>query len=328
MSLSLLIALLVLQLLSNSPIANLENTITNWTQATVAERLSPESSSVTIVNYEPFSSGNLINNDTELLKIVNQVEQTTKPLAWGVALKIDTETEPHPPIFDRANVIPACIERATTTSDSLSQTLCDRQSFITSLAKNLSNTSELLPLATAKSSWNSDALHRDLLHQILTKIDRVSSSRVFELSTAETKKLFDRKIVLVGIFDDLDAEIAPVARTAIEIDRLIRANNSQHPLALFMPQSIGERFLWVFLLSVLAGIVLWQLQWRLWLPLAIFTQIFSGGLLMIFGRGLPIFITAISMILVAVGIWAIKQIGRTINLPNLHNFLPTARNRS
>jgi hypothetical protein len=309
--------LLSIQLQATQPISTLEQSIVDRTQIAVMERISPEPSSVKIINYEPFSSGNIINNDTELLKIVERVEQASKPVAWGIALKIETNSQPK--IFDRANVIPECIDRAI-------KYLCDRPSFVTSLSKRyLSQHHNIGILAAQQLNGDADLLSRDLLAKILTKIDRLNSSQVLELSPAELKKQFDGKLILIGIFDEQDAVTTPLARSAIEIDRLIRAHHPRQPLPLYAPRSHGESFLWVFLWSSLAGLTRWRQRWRLWLPILIGCQIFITGLLLIYGQGLPILITTIAMMLVSTAIWTIDLIGRDRQLATVHNALPLAR---
>jgi hypothetical protein len=309
--------LLSIQLQATQSISKLEQTIVDRTQIAAMERISPEPSVVEIVNYEPFSSGNIINNDTELLKIVELVERSTKSVAWGIALKIETNSQPK--IFDRANVIPECIDRAIKYS-------CDRPSFVTSLSKRyLSQRYKIDTLTDRQLNWNADLLSSDLLAKTLTKIDRVNSSQVLELSPAELKKKFDGKLILIGIFDERDAVTTPLARSAIEIDRLIRAHHPQSPLPLYTPRSRGESFLWVFLWSLLAGLTRWRQRWRLWLPISIGCQILITGLLLIYGQGLPILITTIAMMLVSTAIWPIDLIGRDRQLATVHNSLSSAR---
>jgi hypothetical protein len=312
--------LLDIQLQATQPIFTLEQSIVDRIQIAVMERISPDPSLVKIINYEPFSSGNIINNDTELLKIVERVEQASKPIAWGIALKVETNSQPK--IFDRSNIIPECIDRSIKYS-------CDRPSFVTALSmRYLSRHPDLLRSVDRQLNWNADALDRDLLVHSLTKIDRLNSSQVLELSPAEIKKQFDGKLILVGIFDETESATTPLARSAIEIDRLIRAHHPHQPLPLYTPRSRGERFLWVFLWSLLAGLARWRSRWQLWLPIAIGCQIFIAGLLLIYGQGLPILITTIAMMLVSTTIWAIDLIGRDRRFATLHNSFPSARTKS
>jgi hypothetical protein len=309
--------LLAIQLQATQPIFALEQSIVNRIQIAAIEQISPDPSAVKIINYEPFSSGNIINNDTELLKIVERVEQASKPVAWGIALKIETNSQPT--IFDRANVIPECIDRSI-------QYSCNRPSFVTSLSKRyLSQHHNISTLADRQLNWNANALDRNLLAHSLTKIDRLNSSQILELSPAELKKQFDGKLILIGIFDEKESATTPLARSAIEIDRLIRAHHPRQPLPLYAPRSRGESFLWVFLWSLLAGLTKWRQRWQLWLPIAIGCQILVAGLLLIYGQGLPILITTIAMMLVSTAIWAIDLIGRDRRLATLHNSLSSAR---
>jgi hypothetical protein len=315
---SLVAAVLAIQLPAIPPISTLEQQIVDRTQIAIMERISPERSVVKIVNYEPFSSGNIINNDTELLKIVERIDRSSQPIAWGILLKIDTTTAPHPRIFDRANIIPECIDRAI-------QYTCDRPSFVASLLTRYLGDRPETRSIDRHSGGNANLLSRDLSAHILTKIDRLNSSKVWELSPTEIHKQFDGKLILVGIFDEKESATAPLATTAIEIDRLIRAHHPQHPLPLFNWQSRGVRFLWIFLWSLLAGLALWWRQWWLWLSIVLCGQLSIAVLLLIYGQGLSILTTTIATILVSTTIWTIKHIGGDSKLATLHNSLPPAR---
>ncbi|WP_310487709.1 hypothetical protein [Chamaesiphon sp. VAR_69_metabat_338] len=317
---SLVAAILALQLAAIPLISTLEQTIVDRTQIAASDRISPQPSVVKIINYEPFSSGNIINNDAELLKIVDRVDRVSQPTAWGISLKIDTTTTPHPLVFDRANIIPECIDRAIKYS-------CDRPVFVNSLlTKYLVSHSQHVAV-DRQLNWDSASLSNKLFAHILTKIDRINSSKVLELSPTELKKQFDGKLILVGIFDEQEPTTSLLAKTAIEIDRLIRAHHPQHPLPLFAPSSPGVRFLWVFLWSLLAGLAVWRRQWW-WLAIAICGQISIAGLLLIYGRGLPLAISEIAMMLVSTTIWAIKQIAIDPKLATVHNSLSPARKRN
>jgi hypothetical protein len=315
---SLVAAVLAIQLPAIPPISTLEQQIVDRTQIAIMERISPERSVVKIVNYEPFSSGNIINNDTELLKIVERIDRSSQPIAWGISLKIDTATAPHPRVFDRANIIPECIDRAI-------QYTCDRPSFVASLLKRYLGARPEARSIDRHSDENANLLSRDLSAHILTKIDRLNSSKIWELSPAEIHNQFDGKLILVGIFDEKESTTTPLATTAIEIDRLIRAHHPQYPLPLYTPRSRGVRFLWIFLWSLLAGLALWRRQWWLWLSIVLCGQLSIAVLLLIYGQGLSILTTTIATILVSTTIWTIKHIGGDSKLATLHNSLPPAR---
>jgi hypothetical protein len=316
---SLIATILALQLPAIPLISTLEQTIVDRAQIAVMAQVSPQPSVVKIINYEPFSSGNIINNDAELLKIVDRVERASQPAAWGISLKIDPATAPHPPILNRANIIPECIDRAI-------QYSCDRPVFVNSLlTRYLANYPQTQPV-DRQLSWNSASLSNHLFTHLLTKIDRINSSQVLELAPDQLKQQFDGKLILIGIFDDREPTTVPLAKTAIEIDRLIRAHHPQQPLPLYTAPSPGLRFLWVWLWSLLAGLALWRRQWW-WLAIALCGQISIAILLLIYGRGLPIFMTAIAMMLVGATICAIKHIGIDPKLATVHNSLPPARSR-
>ncbi|PSB55076.1 hypothetical protein [Chamaesiphon polymorphus] len=282
-------------LLAKVPI---EANIIDYIQTTTEAAISPQPSQVAIVNYDrAYFFGNTLNDDSELIEMVEKVERTTKQVTWGIDLNISN----NPTIFDRSNVVNRCNNHANTTNaDDPEPSSCDRQSSIEALLKR----SKLLPSGQHNLTWNSNLLTKNSLSRISAKIDRVNFSDIAKLSPSEIKKLFDSKIVLVGITNE--KEIAPFMRKAIELDRIIRANRPQNPLPLLGNRSIGLEFIWIFLWSVLAGIIMWQRQ--LFLPLAIGGQIAIAVLFLIFGQIVPIFITSIGILLVGGVIYTIEHL--------------------
>lgn len=80
------------------------------------------------------------------------------------------------------------------------------------------------------------------------------------------------------------------------IDQIIRARDPQQFIPLLIDRSITEQFLWIFLWSILIGLVAWQPKWKLLFLATILTEIMIAGICLIFGQGLPIIITSIAMI--------------------------------
>jgi hypothetical protein len=276
----------------------LEENIINYTQATAEALISPERSQVTIVNYNDglILAPGVINDDSKLVEMVEKVEQTTKPLIWG----IDLEVDPQPKIFERSNIVQGCNDYAESTNNSKS-TKCDRQLSIDTLLKR----SKLLSSSPNNLNWNSNSLTENSLRRILNKIDRVDFSDISKKSPAEIKKLFDGKIVLVGLTDY--QEVTSIVKKAIELDRIIRANRSQNPLPLPIDWSNQQKLLWVFGWSFLGGLALWHWKWKLLLPAAI-GQIFVSVVCLGFGHGVPLVITSIAIILVGGAICTIDHL--------------------
>ena len=129
------------------------------------------------------------------------------------------------------------------------------------------------------------------------RVDRVNLTDIVGgvKSEIEIKQLFDRQFIIVGHFNE--REINSVAREAIAIDQIIRANDKQTPLPLFVARSIGEQFLWVFVWLLLTGVILRYHQWKLLFLVSIFGEIAIVCTLLTLGQGLPIIVTPIAMIL-------------------------------
>ncbi len=287
--LSLSISLLAIQLRSTPSIDSLEDAIVDRFQSIQIDRLPLKSSQVTIVNYDPLILSGYISDDRELQQTIDFVTANTNPLIWAVNLGINDLTKFAP------NVIQGCIESAS--SNHLQLDSCDRKS-LTSILK-LANLPEL------------DPLNFRLNVNLLNKIDRLGTDKILSQSPSELKQLFDRKVILVGNFDG--KELNSLARQAIAIDQIIRANNAEHRLPPILNVPISQQFSWVFLWSIVTGILIWRRKWTLSFLIIMADVIGIAGMLL-FGWRLPLIITSISIVLVACTV----EIMKIINSINRH----------
>jgi hypothetical protein len=137
-------------------------------------------------------------------------------------------------------------------------------------------------------------LNTALLGNSQPRIDRVNTSQITKYSTAQLKKIFDGKIILVGSLNL--PEINALTREAMAIDQIIRARDPQQFIPLLIYRSISEQFLWIFLWSILMGLVAWQRQWKLLSLAILFGELIISGICLMLGQGLPIIVTSITMI--------------------------------
>jgi hypothetical protein len=290
---SLLVSLLILQLQSMPSIAALENRLIDRTHTNLL-RVFPQPSKVTIVNYDFLSVAGIVGDDRKLLEIVKTVEQVTKPIAWGLDLRIDNNRT----ILDLPNISEGCLERSPPEDPStyaLNESQCDRPSLVISLLER----SKLYP--SPKQTFR-------LNFQRLEQIDRIDATKIASLPSAEIDRLFKGKMILVGLFERTNTN--PVARKAIAIDQIVRANRHQYPIPILVDRSIGVQFLWLFIWSILIGIAAWNQRWQLLLAAIAIAQIVIAGLLLTIGQGMPMVVLPIELIPIAITILTIKYAGR------------------
>jgi hypothetical protein len=285
-------ALLLLQLQSTPLISTLENAIVDQFQSMQIDRLPLRSSQVTIVNYDPLILSGYISDDRELQQTIDLVKANAKPLGWGVNLGIND-----PAKFD-PNVIQGCLESAST--DRLQLNSCDRQ-FLNSILK-VANLPEL------------DDREFRLNINLLNKIDRLGTDSISTRSPAELKQLFDRKVILIGNFDG--KELNSLTRQVIALDQIIRANNAEYRLPLYINSPMSQQFLWMFLWSIVTGISIWRRKWTILFLIIMADVIAVGGMLLFCGRELPLIITSIAIGLVASIVETMKIINKTRNIYN------------
>lgn len=282
-ALSLVGSLLAINFQSQPQIVTWENAIVDRVQLAQVEKLPLSPSQVTIVNYDALDFGGFVSNDTVLRELINRVQATAKPIVWIINFEIGSEST----IFDK-HIIQGCTNENLINS-SLKERLqldkCGRQ-LLKSVAK----------LSLNESVVPDFRLNPNLLTNPNYRIDRVNLTDIIGevKSEVEIKQLFDRQFVIVGHFND--REISSVAREAIAIDQIIRANDKQHPLPLLVSRSIGEKWLWIFAWSLLTGTLLRHHQWKLLFLISIVGEIVIVGILLTLGQGLPIIMTPIVMI--------------------------------
>ncbi len=289
---SLLVSLLILQLQSMPSIAALENRLIDRAQTTLL-RVFPQPSKVTIVNYDFLSVAGIVGDDRKLLEIVKTVEQVTKPIAWGLDLRIDNNRT----ILDLPNVSEGCLEKSPPedpSSYALNESQCARSSLVISLLKRYN-------LPPSKQTFR-------LNFQRLEQIDRIDATKIASLPSAEIDRLFKGKMIIVGLFDASNTN--SVARKAIAIDQIVRANRHQYPIPILVDRSIGIQFLWLFIWSILIGIAAWNQRWQLLLATIAIAQIVLAGLLLTIGQGMPMVVLPIELIPIAITILTIKYAGR------------------
>jgi hypothetical protein len=287
---SLVSALLLLQLQSMPLIGSLENAIVDRYQSIQIDRLPLRSSQVTIVNYDPLILAGYISDDRELQQTIDLVKANAKPLVWGINLGIND-----PAKFD-PNVIQGCIESDSTHQLQLNP--CDRQ-FLTSILK-VANLPEL------------DVREFRLNIHLLSKIDRLGTDKISTQSPSELKQLFDDQIILVGNFDG--KELNSLTRQAIALDQIIRVNNAEHRLPIFITSPIGQKFAWIFSWSIVTGLLILWRKWTILFLIILADAIAIAGVLLFFGRELPLIVTSISIGLVASIVEIIKIINRYVRV--------------
>ena len=286
---SLALSLLALTLQSQPQLIAWQNTIEDRLQAARFDRIAVAPSQVTIVDYRAFSPLGQLSNDRELQEAIAKVEQTTKPIAWIVNFEINSA------IFDRRNVIQGCIDKSLDNTQArhfFQLQACDLDPIDTAIDKY-----KLPKLDTRNLRLN---------WQFLGEINSVKMDIIANLSKDEVQKLFQNKLVLVGDFNK--AELNSVTREAIAIDRVIRANDPQYPLPLLINRSTSEQFSWIFLWSILTGIIMWRSRWWLIFVAVVIGEIAIAGILSILGYGLSLIITPIAICCIGGVVGFLKKI--------------------
>jgi hypothetical protein len=269
--LSLVGSLLAISLQSQPQIVAWESAIIDRVQAAQVEKLPLSPSQVTIVNYDALDFGGFVPNDAVLRELIDRVQATAKPIVWIVNLEIGNEST----IFER-HIIQGCNDENLTNSNSqdrLQLDRCDRD-LLKSIAK----------FGLNESVSQDFRLNTNLLTDPNRRIDRVKLSDVTSgaKSKVEIDKLFNNKFIIVGHFND--REINSVAREAIAIDQVIRANDKQYPLPMLVSRSIGEQYLWIFAWLLLTGILVRHRRWKLLVLMSIGGEIGIALILLCLGH--------------------------------------------
>jgi hypothetical protein len=291
---SLFGSLLAIAIQPHPQIVVWENAIVDRVQSTQVKNSTLEPSKIVIINYDDRDytnpgkdksghlSENIVNDDSSLRDLILVVEKQTKPTSWILDLEIDR----NPTIFGSPRIAPGCADEHPLRSNlnyTITSTSCDRSPLVNFTLEE-HKLSSLVP-PEFRLNFN-----------LLNGIDRVNMQEVSSWSSDKIKAEFAGKTILVGFFEDNPT--SKVARDAIALDQIIRANDRQHPLPFLVYRSIGQQFVWVFLWSILAGVALWKKQWKLLLPIVVLSQLALAGWLLIMGQGLPLVTTSIAIVTV------------------------------
>jgi hypothetical protein len=284
LGLSSLVSILAINFQSDPRLVAWENAIVDQFQATQFQLLAKSSSPVTIVNYDDaiVLPGSIISHDSKINELIAQVEDKAKPIAWSVSFNIANKAT----VFNN-RIFAGCVDKPISNlarRNVFHINRCDRELISSVLDK----------YGLSESVAKDFKLNTNLLGNEQPQIDRVNTSEIAKYSTAQLKKKFDGKIILVGSLNL--PEINSLTREAMAIDQIIRARDPQQFIPLLIDRSITEQFLWIFLWSILIGLVAWQPKWKLLFLATILSEIMIAGICLIFGQGLPIMITSIVMI--------------------------------
>ena len=311
LGLSSLLSILALNLQSQPQVVAWENTLTDRIQSAQFETFTLPPSKVTIVNYDDAISlpGSIISHDSELIALIDRIEAKAKLTVWIISLSINNNTN----IFND-RIFQGCPDRPIgdlTPRDKFHLGRCDRKVINLALQK----------YGLPEQVIQNFKLNTKLLAGSRVQIDRVNNSQLSKYSTPALKQLFNSKIVLVGHFD-LN-EINSLAREAMAIDQIIRANDRQQFLPLSIYRSTSEQLLWIFLWSILVGTLAWHRNWKLFFLATIFAEITIATACFLFGQGLPIVMTSIAMISVG-GVVRLLVIGANTE-HRLYNSIDSAQ---
>jgi predicted RNase H-like HicB family nuclease len=279
MGASLLASILALSLQFTPPIAGLENWAIERFELQQASQVSPNSSQVTIVNYDELTIPGIVNNSDGLTAAIEQIERQNKPSLWILEIN-----------FERNNINGANILSCPQQGDGIMDAV-DRNYSI--YRPNCGDTSIVAELNERNKLPKVSQQVMRLNPYLLDKIPQTTFTQMRELSDPDIKQLFDRKFVLVGT-----AEQKSTARDALAIDRLIRANDPHQPISLFTAWENGRVWLWILVWSMLTAVAVWQAQWRFLVSLAIGLQLAIAWSLLTLGQGVPIAIGTLATIFV------------------------------
>lgn len=298
--LSLSIALLAVALKSNPQMIAVEDAIDDRLQMVRADNIQPDTSRVTIVNYnclDMLGSGICSNSESLATAIDKITESKIKPLVWLFDLNFQVEhrlTASDLLKENQFNYFKGCTDRNLKIANlnySRSELECNKES----------NAYETL---LQQVRLQDVRLNRHLL----AKISSIDSEQIENLSDVAAKKIFDRKIIAIGNFPKENPIASYVGRDALALDLMTRAVDPQQPLSLFVPWSGGLQFLWTFGWSLVMAIAAWQARWRLFVPLAIAIQIVITGLCLFLNLGVPILSGTLSTIVVGIAISTVRKI--------------------
>jgi hypothetical protein len=286
---------------SQNPLLGLENNLMDKFQQIQAAQVINQKSPVVMVNYDFMTviggvrTGVLANN-------INRVSEYAKPISWGIGLAIAADNDSLN--LDYPNII-SCLSGLTKRRSwnySLRQINCQINDQNSSLASELLIKYREHQGLSSKVSWP-DELR--LNPAFSSRVRSINISKISQLSPAQIKEIFDRKLVVIGIHN----------RDALALDRLLLATAPNHALPILQPMSSPADFLWILLWSTATAMVVWRVGARSFVfitTVMIGSCIVVGGLLWASGYGVPMLITVLSIGGAGIAVFGIHQIAGRI----------------
>jgi hypothetical protein len=284
-----------------NPLLGLEDNLMEGFQQIQATKIINQKSQVVMVNYDTMTvmgvvrPGFLANN-------INLVSEYAKPIAWGIGLGIQTDNDSLN--LDYPNII-NCLPDLSNNQPfnySLHQRNCQNSSLASDLFIKYREYQRLSP----KVLWP-DKLR--LNSAFSSRIKSINISKISELSPAQIKEIFDRKLVVISID----------RRDALALDQLLLATAPSNSLPILQPVSPPTGFFWILLWSTTTTVLLWRVGARSFMPITIViigSCIVVGGLLWACGYSVPMLVTVLAIGSAGVTVFGMHQIAGRIH-PNL-----------
>jgi hypothetical protein len=283
---------------SQNPLLGLENNLMDKFQQIQAAQVIKQKSPVVMVNYDLIAVQGVVKPGA-IADNIELVSEHAQPIAWGIGLKIATEDDKW--TSNHSNIIIDCLSDINSNSSvnySLHQKTC----------QNSSLASEMLSKYREHQRISFKALWPDQLRlnpAFSSRIRSIDISKISQLSPAQIKEIFDRKLVVIGTHN----------RDALALDQLLLATAPNHALPILQPMSPPTDFLWILLWSTATTIVVWRVGARSFIPITIVmigSCVVIGGLLWASGSGVPMLVTVLSIGSAGVAVFGIHQIAGRI----------------
>jgi hypothetical protein len=286
---------------NQNSLLGLENNLMDRFQQIQADQFINQKSPVVMVNYDAMTVLGIVRPGF-LADSINRVSEHAKPIAWGIGLAIATDDNSL--TLDYPNII-NCLSDPTNRQSwnySLRQVNCKIDDQTSSLANELFSKYRKHHRLSSKVLWP-DQMR--LNPDFSSRIRSINLSEIRQLSPAQIKEIFDRKLVVIGIHN----------RDALALDRLLLTTAPNHALPILQPLSLPTDFLWILLWSTATTVVVWRMGTRSFISTTIVmigSCIVVGGLLWTSGYGVPILVTVLSIGGAGVAIFGIHQIAGRI----------------
>ncbi len=281
-----------------NPIQKLETTLIDKFQEVQASKIINQKSNVVMVNYDAVTVGGIV-RPGNLADIINRVSEDAQPIAWGIGLAIETDKDSLD--LDFPNIIMNCLAEPTN-SRSFDYALRQPNCYNSSLAR------ELLSKYQEQQKLTEKALLPDKLrlnNALGNRIRSIDISKIRQLSPAQIKEIFDRKLVVINTN----------RRDALALDRLLLAITPNNSLPIMQSSPLPTEFLWILLWSTTTTTVIWRIGARLFIPITmvmIGSCVVIGGLLWASGYSIPIFVTVLAIGAAGIAVFGIHQVGGRI----------------